>query len=382
MAGGMSPEEFQNYLGLLSRLLRLKVDERESIADELRSHLEERLAVLTAQGIEQTRAISMALAEFGDAAALAAEFTAVSRIYKRRWIMRISVGSIAASIIMAAVLISYWPSGTAQSPLNAAHAQQEENVQVNPALLTTTDVEKLDANDETEAVLAKNIDVDFVDMPLEQVKNYLSDATKVQFHLDRKALAEGSVTTDTPITFSMKKIPAEKILQLMLRELNVGYWLDDGIVIITTQEEVDAHLETRFYKVNDLLDLVNYSASISKMVTKPSTPTGPNDSFENQNKVRTLQEVKDDYAVNVNNLIDVITTTLKPTTWDAVGGPGSISEYRGVLIISHTQDVHKEIPTLLNKLRKLIDKSLPIVHPSNRRANTSGGMGGMGGGMF
>ena len=97
MTGGMSPEEFQNYLGLLSRLLRLRAIEREEIAEELRCHLEERLAVLTAQGIEPTRAVSMALAEFGDAAALAAEFTAVSQIYKRRWIMRLTVGSIVAS---------------------------------------------------------------------------------------------------------------------------------------------------------------------------------------------------------------------------------------------------------------------------------------------
>ncbi|MGW8256700.1 MAG: permease prefix domain 1-containing protein, partial [Thermoguttaceae bacterium] len=78
MNAGMSPDEFQNYLGLLSRLLRLKATEREAIAEELRSHLEERVATLTAEGIEPARAISMALAEFGDAAALAAEFTAVS----------------------------------------------------------------------------------------------------------------------------------------------------------------------------------------------------------------------------------------------------------------------------------------------------------------
>ncbi len=74
---GMSPDEFQNYLGLLSRLLRLRTTEREAIEEELRVHLEERFAALSAQGIEPKRAVSMALAEFGDAAALAAEFAAV-----------------------------------------------------------------------------------------------------------------------------------------------------------------------------------------------------------------------------------------------------------------------------------------------------------------
>src|SRR3972149_6909959 len=54
MTGGMSPEEFQNYLGLLSRLLRLKTTEREAIAEELRSHLEESLATLAAEGDGRT----------------------------------------------------------------------------------------------------------------------------------------------------------------------------------------------------------------------------------------------------------------------------------------------------------------------------------------
>jgi len=126
MIGGMTPEEFQNYLGLLSRLLRLRATERESIEEELRSHLEERLAALTAEGIEPARAISMALAEFGDAAALAAEFTAVSRYYKKRWIMRLTVGSIAASIVMAAVLVSYWPGGPAHGRVLAGRLLRRE----------------------------------------------------------------------------------------------------------------------------------------------------------------------------------------------------------------------------------------------------------------
>jgi hypothetical protein len=369
MTGGMSPEEFQNYLGLLSRLLRLKATERDSIAEELRSHLEERLAALTAEGIEPARAVSMALAEFGDAAALAAEFTAVSRLYKRRWIMRLSVGSIAASIIMAAILISYWPGEPGQLTQCMAQAQQAEETKQTPA----TEPEKIDANAQTQATLEKQrIDVDFVDTPLSQVLDYLADKTKVQFHADTRILIEAGITSDTTITFHLKDVPAETVLRLMFKDLNLAYWLEDGVVIVTTQDEVDSHLETRFYRINDLVALDNEPMSIDKSVTKTLAALDDSTSENKGGKkaqARSLKDLKEDYAANVDNLIDVITTTIKPTAWDAVGGPGSISEYRGVLVVSQTQDVHREIPKLLDKLRKLIDKSLPIVKQTNQRFN-------------
>ncbi|MGA2798588.1 MAG: permease prefix domain 1-containing protein [Thermoguttaceae bacterium] len=370
MIGGMSPEEFQNYLGLLSRLLRLKATERESIEEELRSHLEERLAALTAQGIEPARAVSMALAEFGDAAALAAEFTAVSRYYKKRWIMRLTVGSIAASIIMAAVLVSYWPGAAMQSPLNAAQPQQIEKAKETSSDSIASAIEKPDANAQTQVKLEKTIDAEFVETPLGQVLDYFSTETKAQFRMDTKILNEAGITSDNPITFHLKNMPAETILRLMFRDLNLAYWLEDGVVIVTTQDEANQCLETRFYRVNDLLDLSNEPTSMDKPITTATDSASEKNSiFASKPPAKNLRDVKEDYTVNVDNLIEVITTTIKPSTWDTVGGPASISEYRGVLIVSHTQDVHREIPKLLDKLRKLIDKSLPIVKSTYRRSN-------------
>ena len=52
-------------------------------------------------------------------------------------------------------------------------------------------------------------------------------------------------------------------------------------------------------------------------------------------------------------LIDLITSTIKPTTWDSVGGPGSIAPFETNLsiVVSQTQDVHEEIVDLLEQLR-------------------------------
>ena len=63
-----------------------------------------------------------------------------------------------------------------------------------------------------------------------------------------------------------------------------------------------------------------------------------------------------------DSLIDLITTTVKPQTWDEVGGPGSISEFRNnlSLVISQTQDVHEEIVDLLEQLRQNQDLQVTI----------------------
>jgi general secretion pathway protein D len=63
-----------------------------------------------------------------------------------------------------------------------------------------------------------------------------------------------------------------------------------------------------------------------------------------------------------DSLIELITTTVKPQTWDEVGGPGSISEFYNnlSLVISQTEDVHEEIVDLLEQLRRNQDLQVTI----------------------
>ena len=63
-----------------------------------------------------------------------------------------------------------------------------------------------------------------------------------------------------------------------------------------------------------------------------------------------------------DSLIELITSTVKPTTWDAVGGPGSIAPFETnlSLVISQTQEVHEEVADLLEQLRRLQDLQVTI----------------------
>ena len=63
-----------------------------------------------------------------------------------------------------------------------------------------------------------------------------------------------------------------------------------------------------------------------------------------------------------DSLIDLITSTVKPTSWDEVGGPGSIHPFPTnlSLVVSQTQEVHEEIVDLLEQLRRLQDLQVTI----------------------
>src|SRR6185295_14732333 len=63
-----------------------------------------------------------------------------------------------------------------------------------------------------------------------------------------------------------------------------------------------------------------------------------------------------------DTLVDLITTTVKPQTWDEVGGPGSVSRFPNnlSLVISQTQEVHEEIVYLLDQLRRNQDLQVTI----------------------
>ena len=116
----MSEQEFDNYLTLLSGLLKLDETQRKAVAAELRDHMEERLAALRQKGFSHQEAIREALEEFGDAAGLAGELSVwvdrKAEEQKRRWIMRLTAGSMAGVIGAILVATAFWPVSTTIPP--------------------------------------------------------------------------------------------------------------------------------------------------------------------------------------------------------------------------------------------------------------------------
>ncbi len=56
--------------------------------------------------------------------------------------------------------------------------------------------------------------------------------------------------------------------------------------------------------------------------------------------------------IDCDGLVDAITSTIEPTSWDVVGGAGTIVPLGNSLIVSNKQNVHDQIAALLDVFRK------------------------------
>ena len=223
-------------------------------------------------------------------------------------------------------------------------------------------------------ILASPTQLEFVETPLADVLKYLSEYHKVTIAIDQKALDDVGIGTDTPITRSLKGVTLRSALALLLRDLNLTYIPGNDVILITTPEEAGNRLVTVIYPVADLV--------------LPPGSNNPDDA---------------DY----DSLIDTLTATIQPNTWDDVGGAGSITpfENKQVLVVSQTAEVQEQISDVLALLRKSGGKDAAataggqaqkadeqVVSPKDaqpsagRRARSRRGqgnesLGGMGGGM-
>jgi hypothetical protein len=157
-----------------------------------------------------------------------------------------------------------------------------------------------------------------VELPVRDFADRLSRQFGVPIELDVKKLEEAGVEVDSPINTRLESIPLVAILEHGLREVELTFTIRASVILITTPEEAESRLTTKIYPVRDLV-------------------YGP---------------ISDgDY----DSLIEVITTTIAPQSWDEVGGPGSIGVFDNAssLVISQTDEIHRAVEPLLVKLRQV-----------------------------
>mgnify|MGYP007059401606 CR=1 FL=1 len=95
--------------------------------------------------------------------------------------------------------------------------------------------------------------MEFIEMPLRDVMDYVEDLHGIEVDINYRALEEVGIGADTPITRNLKGISLRSALKLMLRELDLTYTVRDEVLQITTPEEVAEDLTTKVYPVEDLV---------------------------------------------------------------------------------------------------------------------------------
>jgi hypothetical protein len=202
--------------------------------------------------------------------------------------------------------------------------------------------------------LKQRIDVDVVEMPLKDVCQMLSERTGIQIFLQLKKLEEASVSADTPITKTFKQVRLSTVLELMLKDLELTYVEKDGLLLITTPEDAEATMEIRVYDCRDILAMAA-PVGADKLVVPAARPAEPksNTGFDPFSRLKTESNRPiSEHDLKAMQLRSLVEANVDADSWRSVGGPGEISEFNGLIVVTQTAQTHEKVERLLDMLRQ------------------------------
>jgi hypothetical protein len=390
----MSNIELENYLALISRLLRLSRSDREAIGSELRDHLESRVAELTESGVQANDATRIALEEFGDAVALASKLQSISFSNRRRWMMRFTTFSVAGCFIVAVLLMAAWPDRARFGAPNRTVAQSEDSINDASASSASTVVvesvisfdsryqsETSKSNKYVEQKLAETTSLSFDEQPFSDVMKQLLEMLGINVILDANAV-DDSLTPDTSISFNAKDLPLKHLLRFMLRPHNATYSIDHGVLRIIS---LDSATDPEFFrrKMFDCRNLVNLISvnSVELGSQKRSNlvggfggggggvggggvggggvfAVGATDEIDpsagNRTETSSAQDAvhveKDSPPTPASKLIDLVKFSIEPDGWSDAVGDATISFVSGILVVAAPEATLEDIDDFLKDL--------------------------------
>ena len=195
---------------------------------------------------------------------------------------------------------------------------------------------------------------------LSDVMDFLADASGANVSVDWKALDAAHVAKDAPITLRMGgNVSLRKVLHLVLRQAAADapltFYVDDGVIEVTSQEAEDKVLICKTYPIQDLLfqapdynnapslDLSTAGQGQSAGGSGGSGSGGGTSSSsgiftggaQNTSQAASTQKERAD------EIIKLITDTVKPELWQVNGGTATISFFRGMLIVNAPRSIHE-----------------------------------------
>ncbi len=209
--------------------------------------------------------------------------------------------------------------------------------------------------------LDQEIDLATEKLPLNEFADLLSKKTGLSIQLDHKALEAAGVGFDTPISRHLSKVSARSALRLVLKQLGLTFMIQDEVLLITTFEEANNKLQVRIYPVRDLIvHRGPHVASVAPAVHKntggiqaadSSPPTKTNMPPAAQTPAAGREAAPHE---DVDELIQLITSTIQPNSWGDLAGQGNVKylDSVGSLVFAQTPEVHEEVVDLIEALRE------------------------------
>jgi hypothetical protein len=181
--------------------------------------------------------------------------------------------------------------------------------------------------------------VNVKEMRFDKVVTYLSEITGANFYVDWRALEAAGIDSHATVTLDLQGVPVTVVLKTALTDLGGGnsgnimlaYRIDDGVVKISTADELAKETCTRIYDVRDLIE----EAVLHGRVI-PNAKVGET----------TEQEATDALARLLEEAVD-------PVSWRDNGGmSGGLRAFAGRLIVTQIPENQEQVLGLLTALRR------------------------------
>jgi hypothetical protein len=226
-----------------------------------------------------------------------------------------------------------------------------------PFLLAATPTTQSSASSGVSASAAlsrKLTEVKFTAIPLSDAIDYLRDVTGANIHVNWRALELLNVTRQTPVSLRLNDVTMRRVMKSLLDETGAGelltWYIDEGVIEVTTREIADQQLITKVYPVEDLvLEVPNFAGPTFNLQSQtgqtsgagggggasqsPFSGSGSNESLEPGTNKQT----------RADSLVKLITDTVQPEVWRENGGTAAIRYFNGHIIVTAPRSVHERL---------------------------------------
>ncbi|MBI5765041.1 MAG: hypothetical protein HZA51_16115 [Planctomycetes bacterium] len=192
------------------------------------------------------------------------------------------------------------------------------------------------------------------------------------------ALSAAAIEKEAEVNLKLQGVKYEKALQLILNavgggETELAYEIDDGVVTVSTKEDLSRNKVTRVYNVQDLIITVPTFRSRFTPYNVPQSQNqqgglgggrflfgggqgGQGGGGQQQGGGQQggqQQENQQNLGDPLEPLMQLIQQTIDPESWrDAGGNVGAISALQNQVIVTQTTTAHGQLRDLLRQLRQ------------------------------
>ena len=200
--------------------------------------------------------------------------------------------------------------------------------------------------------------LDFDDIELKDVIQFLRDVAGVNIYVKWQSLSAAGVERATTVNIHLGSVTVEKALQLILDDVGgvnpLGFIIEDGVVMVTSREDLQTRTITRVYDIRDMIFRVpNFKGPRMDLEMNAGQGQqqggggGGADMFQDTG----TEEDTMSKAELVAKIVDAIKTTVDPPSWTDETRVG-IRELHGQLIVTQTAENHRGVLELISKLRE------------------------------